>query len=167
MDEIDKAPQFPDFFEKKGFLDHPQVEIIQPCEIQDYPKWLAETGIDIGLAPLKRSAFNEGKSNIKYLEFSALKIPGVYADIITYNDDVQHGHNGFLAGNPDEWYSCITRLIKDADLRRVIANRAHLDVKERYDQAKISAKLADEITKIVDRSEHEARMARLNLVAAR
>jgi hypothetical protein len=41
--------------------------------------------IDLLLAPLINNAFNRSKSNIKWLEFSALGIPMVGQNMCTYN----------------------------------------------------------------------------------
>lgn len=142
MEDMNKIPQFPDFFEKLGLIEHPQVEIYEGVEIQKWPKALANVGIDIGLAPLANLTFNKAKSNLKYLEFSALRIPGVYEKMEPYQDDVKHGETGFLASHPKDWYSCIKRLIEDEGLRTKMGNKAWADVKTRYDQADISARLA-------------------------
>lgn len=141
--------QFPDYFEKLGLIDNLQVELHEPCEIQLWPKWLAAKGIDIGLAPLADTAFNLAKSNLKYLEYSTLRIPGVYEKLEPYGNDVEHGLNGFLASHPADWYSCIKRLVQNADLRRTMGNRAWLDVSQRYNQAHTVEKLVEFFKKTV------------------
>ncbi len=161
---------YPDYFEKLGLRDHPQVETYSGVDIEMYWEWLADKNITIGLAPLCDSVFNKSKSNIKYLEFSALRIPGVYADLDPYNSDIQHGYNGFLAGGHQDYLTFLRKLIKDADLRRVMGNRAWLDVKTRYDQKNISKKLADEIKKIMEVGDEENisdRASRAGLVLAK
>jgi hypothetical protein len=142
MDEQEKVLLFPDFFDKLGLREHPQVEVFAGVEIDDYFDWLRDKRVDIGLAPLCDSEFNRAKSNIKYLEFSALHIPGVYQDMEPYNGDVRPGINGFLANGTDEWLKCIRRLVVDADLRQRMGDSAYADVKARYNQADISARLA-------------------------
>lgn len=146
--EQKKTPQFPDYFDKLGLIEHPQVEIYEGVDIQLWSKALSNVGIDIGLAPLASTTFNRAKSNLKYLEFSALKIPGVYEKLDPYQDDVKHGVNGLLASHPADWYSCIKRLIEDESMRRLMGNRAYADVKERYDQKNISAKLGAHIEQL-------------------
>jgi hypothetical protein len=51
-----------------------------------YPSFLQSLGADIGIAPLAYNRFNECKSNIKFLEFTAAGIPGVYTDIAPYRE---------------------------------------------------------------------------------
>jgi hypothetical protein len=43
------------------------------AELRKYPEKLASLGFDIGLAPLRDNLYNRGKSNLRWLEYSALK----------------------------------------------------------------------------------------------
>lgn len=72
---------------------------------------------DIFLAPLRENLFNQCKSHLKFLEYSALGIPGVYSNITPYMNIVKHGENGFLASSLDEWEEYLRQLIEDQDLR--------------------------------------------------
>jgi O-antigen biosynthesis protein len=45
----------------------------------EYPNYVKSLNADIGIAPLKRCLFNDSKSNIKALEYTACGIPGVYS----------------------------------------------------------------------------------------
>ncbi len=159
MEDMEKTPQFPDFFDKLGLIEHPQVEIYEGVEIQKWPKALANVGIDIGLAPLANLTFNKAKSNLKYLEFSALRIPSVYEKMEPYQDDVKHGENGFLASHPKDWYSCIKRLIEDKELRVRMGNRARLDVEKRYDEKDIAQKLANILPELKSSNNRELSLA--------
>ncbi len=150
MDELEKTLIFPDYFDKLGLRDHPQVEVFSGVEIQDYFAWLEDKQIDIGLAPLCDSEFNKAKSNIKYLEFSALHIPGVYADMEPYNKDVVKGSNGFLAKTYDQWMHCLRTLITNPALRAEMGDKAFFDVKMRYDQRIISKRLGSALSAITE-----------------
>lgn len=166
LTEMERKHQFPDYFSEYGLLDNEQVEIHEPCEIQHYHKWLQDKKIDVGLAPLKNTIFNRSKSNLRYLEFSAMRVPGIYSEAEPF-ECVKHGMTGFIAGNPAEWYKAMKELITNADGRRVMGNRAWLDVKNRYDQEIISAKLGAEIKKLLEASDEEKILARTGLVAGR
>ncbi len=52
----------------------------------NFPSFLQSLDADIGIAPLEQIPFNESKSNIKTLEFTALGIPGVYTNIEPYKN---------------------------------------------------------------------------------
>ncbi len=148
MDEQELTLVYPDFFDKLGLRDHPQVEVFAGVEIEDYHAWLADKKVDIGLAPLCDSEFNKAKSNIKYLEFSALHVPGVYQDMEPYNTDVKPGYNGMLARDSASWLKCIRALIVDAGLRQRMGDAAFKDVKARYDVRDVAKKMDAEIKKI-------------------
>ncbi len=85
---------------------------------------------DIFFAPLKNNQFNSCKSPIKFLEYSAAGVPGVYSNLETYNSIVQHGRNGFLATGLDEWEEYLSRLVEEPDLRYEIAAQAQETVRK-------------------------------------
>jgi len=97
-----------------------------------WPKRLAKLGFDIGLAPLANIPFNKGKSNIKFLEYSAYKIPGVYADFegSPYREIVVDGKNGFLAKTHKDWIQKLSSLILDRRLREELGEKAFETSKE-------------------------------------
>ena len=166
MDEQEMTLLFPDYFD--GFREHPQCEVFAGVEIEMYHEWLADKRVDIGLAPLCDSEFNRAKSNIKYLEFSALRIPGVYQDMEPYNTDVKGGWNGMLAGDSASWLKCLRRLITNAPLRMTMGERAYQDVRARYDQAQTSRLLASEFKKLMGLEAEEIQdLSRTPLVLAR
>lgn len=141
MAEVDRHFTFPEGMVKRGLHENLRVELYEPCEIEDYPKWLAGMGIDIGLAPLALGeTFNRAKSNIKYLEFGTLGVPGIYGDLDPY-EDIEHGVTGFKAGKPDDYYKYMKRLILDAELRGKMGQAARKDVEARYNQRDTSRKL--------------------------
>jgi glycosyltransferase involved in cell wall biosynthesis/SAM-dependent methyltransferase len=109
-----------------------QVEVI-PLKIMDYAEFAAfftNQTCDIFVAPLTDSPFNRSKSPIKYLEYSALGIPGVYSDITPYQIPIQPGVNGFLAASLDDWDFHLRRLIESPELRSQIGQAALATVRK-------------------------------------
>ncbi len=147
MDEQELTPVVPDFFD--DLMNHPQVEPFAGVELDYYHDWLADKQVDIGLAPLCDSEFNLAKSNIKYLEFSALHVPGVYQDYEPYKHDIRQGANGYLAKDSLQWERCLRTLILDATLRQKMGDRAHADVKARYDVKNVARKLGHALKKLM------------------
>lgn len=117
-----------------------RVEMHKPSEVEKYPAWLADKMADVILAPLADTTFNKAKSNIKYLESAALKVPTICSDMEPYNSDIKHGYNGLLAKKPSDWYSMLKRVYQDRSAARAMGNRAWMDAKNRYDMALIAAK---------------------------
>lgn len=62
-----------------------QIEYQPPSDILNYPREMQLRKMDLLLAPLVNNKFNQCKSNIKWLEFSALGIPMFGQNISTYN----------------------------------------------------------------------------------
>ncbi len=92
----------------------------EPVAIGDYAEFVEYFGTqhaDIFIAPLENTLFNRCKSGLKFLEYSALGVPGVYSQLDPYQELVTHGENGFLAADLPEWGDYLRRLIVDPELR--------------------------------------------------
>lgn len=99
----------------------------------NYARKLQEAGIDIAVAPLEDNRFNRAKSHIKWLEYAACGIAGIFADLEPYRDHVRHGETGLLvSGGVAEWTDAIAELVADASKRRAIAEAARREVAERH-----------------------------------
>jgi glycosyltransferase involved in cell wall biosynthesis len=98
-----------------------------PVESSSYAEFAAHFSNqhwDILIAPLKDNLFNRSKSAVKFLEYSALGVPGVYSRILPYERLVQDGVNGLLAARMQDWQEGLNRLIESSTLRRRIGSRA-------------------------------------------
>lgn len=117
-----------------SLADHPNVGVLKGDP--DYRRFMHQMyGFtwDIGIAPLARSAFNDCKTNNKYREYAACRIPGVYSDSPVYTDWVKHGETGWLAEHTEEgWHDALVRLIEDPPLRRKIREQAWSDAVARF-----------------------------------
>jgi glycosyltransferase involved in cell wall biosynthesis len=83
----------------------------------EFAAYFSRVTCDIFIAPLLDHVFNRFKSAIKFIEYSALGVPGVYSRITAYEAVIRHGENGLLAISPAEWEECLTRLIDSPELR--------------------------------------------------
>lgn len=98
-----------------------------PLNIQDYGKfadYFLQQDLDIFLAPLALSRFNQSKSPIKYFECTALGAAGVCSDITPYKQVVEHGKTGYLASTLEAWVEHLAELIEKPDLRLQIVRQA-------------------------------------------
>lgn len=93
--------------------------------ILKYPKMLADMDFDIGIAPLVDSAFNRGKSNLKWLENSALGIPTVAANVGHLAETIRNGVDGFLCDDENEFYLALDVLISDKKRRKAVGLAAN------------------------------------------
>lgn len=80
---------------------------------------------DLAIAPLDDTYFNRFKSDIKFLDYSALGIPGIYSKVPIYADTIRHLETGYLADNtPEEWSKGLEMLLADGVLRQRLASGA-------------------------------------------
>ncbi len=112
----------------------PGVQLVAAeMDYRRYAVRLAASQIDLAVIPLRDNRFNRCKSNIKWLEYGACGIPGVFSDLRPYRDSITHGATGVLVGeDQDAWLEAISRLVDDPAQRESIASRAHAEVLERY-----------------------------------
>ncbi len=109
-----------------------------PERCSEYPKfvrWLRSTvDWDIAVAPLQDSSINRSKSELKYLEYTALGAAGIYSSIGGYAQAVTDGSTGYLvdAGDETRWEDCIVSLAVDRDLRKEIVKRAREHIVGNY-----------------------------------
>jgi glycosyltransferase involved in cell wall biosynthesis len=91
---------------------------------QDFAAYFDSQSADIFVAPLADNLFNRCKSSIKYLEYGALGVPGVYSRVEPYSSVITQGVNGFLASSVEEWLETLVRLVENPALRQSIAANA-------------------------------------------
>ncbi len=118
----------------KRFIDHPSVNIInyQP-NYKLYAKQLKELNVHAALIPLIDTNYNQCKSNIKWLEYSAAGIPGAYSDITPYNSCISHEQSGLLVKNdPESWFNAMNQLIVDTEKTAHLIKNAQSEVLEKY-----------------------------------
>lgn len=84
----------------------------------------AMTDIDINLAPLTKAPFNQGKSAIKFLEASLLKIPTVASAVGGFSSTIQSGQTGYLCRSDEEWRATLIELIENNEQAKVIGQQA-------------------------------------------
>jgi glycosyltransferase involved in cell wall biosynthesis len=95
-------------------------------DMEVYPA--AMTHFDIALAPAGPGGYFRAKSDLRWLEASALGIP-VIGDPAVY-PDIEHGVTGFHAATPAEAQRCLELLVSDPALRAEVGARARAHVLE-------------------------------------
>lgn len=87
------------------------------------PKLISE--VDINLAPLTDTIFNEAKSENKWVEAALVKVPTIASNLGAFARMMEHEKTGLLCLTAEEWLDAIERLIKDAALRTKLAENAY------------------------------------------
>jgi glycosyltransferase involved in cell wall biosynthesis len=130
-------------------LDHKRIHCMsQWYDILHYPSRMRMWQFDIGIAPLRDNAFNRSKSNLRWLEYSAMSVPSVVSRVEPFNRSVVDGKTGLFAYETDEWFEQLNRLVEDAALRQKIGAAANAEVKRHFDIRK-NAKMWDKAYKKV------------------
>lgn len=101
-----------------------------------YPKFMASFKFDIGIAPLEDNNFNRGKSNLRWLEYSALKLSTVASPLPDFTRVIDHGKDGFIARDVKDWEEYLSLLVESPGLRREVGRQAYEKVRKDFNMAK-------------------------------
>ncbi len=113
-------------------LERPEVERT-PLALYDYPRfaeYFQAQKVDIFIAPLEDNLFNACKSPIKFLEYSAMGVPGVYSRVAPYEQVIQNGYNGFLVETQAEWLEALQELASSPQRRYEVGLQAQQTVRQ-------------------------------------
>ena len=111
-------------------------------DYRELPKLIKS--VDINIAPIEESVFNEAKSENKWVEAALVKVVTVASDVGAFHEAITDGENGFLCDNTEEsWYETIKKLIDDEKLRRKVSEKAYSYVIKNYITTKSGKDLAE------------------------
>jgi len=125
--------------ELRGLPGYTHHEPVGPAE---YPRALSDLRLDIGLAPLHDTFFNNAKSDIKYLEYAATGAATIASPVPPYQSSVREDRGVLVEANtPEAWSAATRRLVEDPKLRQRLADNAYEWV--RHERASASAAMMD------------------------
>ncbi|GEN24204.1 glycosyltransferase [Halomonas cupida] len=103
----------------------PRVATPSPLGWKAFRGYQQRQRLQIGLAPLWPTPFNNVKSVIKYLDIAVMGGAGIFSRHTPYSQLVEDGRDGLLAEDtPDHWFSCAKRLLDYPDDARAMAQAA-------------------------------------------
>ena len=119
-----------------GDLDIPQdmqefssrIEAAPFTEWRNLPQLIAS--VDINIAPLTRTIFNEAKSENKWVEAALVKVPTVATDFGAFSHEVKDGEAGLLCSSIEGWHKALIDLIDDREMRQRIGQAAYDEAME-------------------------------------
>lgn len=134
------------------FIDHKRFSCVgsEWKSINDYPASYADAGFDIVLAPLKDTEFNRCKSNLRYLEASALKLPTVAANVEPYKQSIKDEEDGFIYCDRNNLVDILSQLVYNPSLRRTVGQSAFEKVKTQYSSRVVAQEYANTIKTIFE-----------------
>lgn len=107
---------------------------------QELPSLIAS--VDINLAPIEATLFNEAKSENKWMEAALVKVPTIASSFGAFARMIQDGITGMLCSSTAEWEQSLLKLIDDKDLREGIGTNAYLFCHDNCTTAETGYKLA-------------------------
>lgn len=117
---LDIPVEFEDF--KDRVIAHPFMDW------KELPALIAS--MDINLAPLENTIFNEAKSENKWVEAALVRVPTVASDVGAFSKMIEHEVTGLLCRNKKDWYVMLKQLILDPVKRTTIGVNAYTFCKE-------------------------------------
>lgn len=97
---------------------------------------------DVGIMPLPKTPWEEGKCGYKLIQYMAAARPVVASPVGVNRDLVRHGVNGYLAETTEEWVDALLRLRNDRDLRARMGLAGRGMVEAHYSVSKVVGRLA-------------------------
>lgn len=114
-------------------LDYSRIEVHRWVDFEAYPHLMKSLCCHIGLAPIRPSDFNDCRSELKWVEYSALKMATVATNWGPYKRSMKDKVTGLLAENDkDEWVKALSELIENKEYRETLGNNAYQDCKKNF-----------------------------------
>lgn len=131
--------RFPEFFKtvKHRVIDYPWTEF------KAHPLRLKMLDLDAAIIPLADEPFNDYKSEIKFTEFAALKVPMLVVDRLPYNTIAEDGVNCLTYSNEEEFKEKLVELIENKPLRKKLIKNAYEFAREERDIEKLAPEALD------------------------
>jgi glycosyltransferase involved in cell wall biosynthesis len=113
------------------FYSNPEIDLISKS-------WSAQTEVDdinqfdIGIMTIPNDEWAKGKCGLKGLSYMACGVATVMSPVGVNSDIIQHGVNGYLPSNEQEWIDCLSLLIESSELRQRIGNKGRETVMQHY-----------------------------------
>jgi glycosyltransferase involved in cell wall biosynthesis len=110
------------------------VERIERVDFMPYEQMIADMSTcSLVLAPLETgNEFCEAKSELKFFDAALTATPVIASPTETFKTVIQHGVNGFLAGDPGEWSRILDECYVDRQLIESCGTQAQQTVEARY-----------------------------------
>ncbi|RMH49595.1 MAG: glycosyltransferase, partial [Alphaproteobacteria bacterium] len=115
--------------------------------------------MDIGIMPLDDSPWARGKCGYKLIQYMAAGLPVIASPVGVNAEIVEHGVNGLLARDADEWRDALATLLADPALRARMGAAGRRRVEERYSAEVWGPRIAELLHEVAARGRPGARGA--------
>lgn len=107
--------------------------------------------LDIGIYPIVEDDWSIGKSCFKAIQYMAVGVPFVVSPVGACQDIAEPNGTHFVARTENEWYTHLSRLLNDADLRRQMGEAGRDYAVKHYSVEVNAPKLAKVLRLAADR----------------
>ena len=133
-------PMVMDMVQRRGWFG--RVEHSGFSEPETYYQMVKHVRAEVGIAPLIDNRFNQGKSELKFLENTVIGMPTVASRVAPYENAIKGHKNGILVSSPEGWHEALMMLLSDAQKRKFMLAEARKLLVERYDIRKVALEWA-------------------------
>jgi glycosyltransferase involved in cell wall biosynthesis len=125
--------------------EHPNVSVFPATnEYEAFLRLMLSRQWDAAIAPLGQSNFENAKTNLKFREYGAARVPAIYSRCPLFEACVVEGVTGLLArDNAEEWLLQIERLMHDHALRTSIIANARAYAEQTHAQSVIAHRVRE------------------------
>lgn len=122
---------------------HPEVTSLPAIDdYEAFMRTMLSRGWTAAIAPLTDSPFENAKTNLKFREYGAARLAGIYSHVPLYSSCVQHEQTGLLVPNePEAWLDAIDWLRADPSRRQRLVERARDVVEATHAQPRVAEQL--------------------------
>lgn len=99
--------------------------------------------LDIGIMPLPKNRWTEGKCGYKALQYMAAGVVPVVSDVGVNGDIVTNGEDGFVVSGETGFYDALAALVPDEAMRRKLGRNARGKVERSFSVSVVGKKLAE------------------------
>jgi glycosyltransferase involved in cell wall biosynthesis len=103
-----------------------------------FVRWNKSTEIEdlsqfsIGVMPLEDTEWAKGKCGFKALQYMALGIPTIAANVGVNSTIITHGQDGFIAMTTEDWFEYLNNLLSDPSQGRMLGTNAQTCIRNRF-----------------------------------
>ncbi len=87
---------------------------------------------DVGIMPLANGPFEKGKCGFKLIQYMGCKKPVIASAVGENNLIVEHGTNGYLVKNFQEWYNYLKILYNNKEVRKKMGEKGFEKIQKEY-----------------------------------
>lgn len=115
------------------YRDQGKISFVDWAPFFSYPSMMQSLKADVALSPIKDSLFNYAKSDLKYVEYSAMNIPTIASTIGNKIGpyDLTNCPN-LVKNDPDAWYEKIKELTASKEKQDFAIQKGHEYIKNRW-----------------------------------